>query len=116
MLYPPYNFGVVDDGIFRSGFSTSINISFLQTLNLNTIIYLGENLDDKVNEFIKDNNIKLVVLPSSSGSISEETVVEALSIIVNNQNSPVLISCQTGKNLTGEQNLSYVICFCDYSD
>ena len=41
MLYPPYNFGVVDEGIYRSGAPTSINISFLKSLNLKTIVYLA---------------------------------------------------------------------------
>lgn len=37
---PPFNFGVVDDGIFRSGFPDTTNLSFLKTLGLRSIMYI----------------------------------------------------------------------------
>lgn len=37
-LIPPLNFAMVDNGIFRSGFPESANFSFLQTLNLRSIM------------------------------------------------------------------------------
>ena len=38
LFTPPLNFAMVDDGIFRSGFPDSTNFSFLQTLNLRSIM------------------------------------------------------------------------------
>lgn len=37
-LIPPSNFGVVDVGIFRSGFPISDNFPFLESLNLRSIV------------------------------------------------------------------------------
>ncbi|CAK7898922.1 putative tyrosine-protein phosphatase Oca1p [[Candida] anglica] len=40
--YPPLNFSLVEDGIYRSGFPMPINYPFLEQLGLKTIIYLGD--------------------------------------------------------------------------
>ncbi|CAF1732791.1 hypothetical protein HID58_086292 [Brassica napus] len=40
VLIPPTNFSMVEDGIYRSGFSQLENFAFLSTLNLKSIIYL----------------------------------------------------------------------------
>ncbi|GMY22050.1 tyrosine-protein phosphatase DSP1-like isoform X2 [Fagus crenata] len=39
LYIPPLNFSMVDNGIFRSGFTDSANFSFLQTLGLRSIMY-----------------------------------------------------------------------------
>lgn len=102
MIYPPYNFGVVDEGIYRSGAPSSINYTFLSTLGLNTLVYLaaGDILDEKFIDFLKQSNIKLILMPCSN-PIAEDTVVQALSAIVDKDNRPILIACQSGKNITG---------------
>ncbi|XWS31009.1 hypothetical protein CRYUN_Cryun23aG0040400 [Craigia yunnanensis] len=59
-LIPPLNFAMVDNGIFRSGFPDSANFSFLQTLNLRSIIYLcPEPYPEANTEFLKSNGIRL---------------------------------------------------------
>lgn len=35
---PPFNFAMVDNGIYRSGFPDSTNFSFIQTLGLRSIV------------------------------------------------------------------------------
>lgn len=40
VLMPPTNFSMVEDGIFRSGFPQPANFSFLQTLNLRSVMWV----------------------------------------------------------------------------
>lgn len=37
-LVPPYNFAMVDEGIYRSGFPTVENFDFLEALNLRSVV------------------------------------------------------------------------------
>ncbi|KAL9654240.1 hypothetical protein ABK040_010272 [Willaertia magna] len=110
ILVPPINFGYVQENIFRSGQPTSINFPHLATLNLKTIIYLAP--DQPTNEFVnftKEQSINLIHIPKPSnntslsnlGLISEEIVVEALQIILNNENLPLAIMCNLGRHRTG---------------
>lgn len=38
---PPVNFGLVEEDLYRSGQPTLLNFPFLETLHLNTIVYLA---------------------------------------------------------------------------
>lgn len=40
LFTPPLNFAMVDYGIYRSGFPDSDSFSFLQTLNLRSVVYV----------------------------------------------------------------------------
>ncbi|XP_039049155.1 tyrosine-protein phosphatase DSP1-like isoform X2 [Hibiscus syriacus] len=106
-LIPPLNFAMVDNGIFRSGFPDSANFSFLQTLNLSSIIYLcPEPYPEANTEFLKSNGIKLFQFGIESYKepfvdIPEDTIREALRIVLDVRNHPVLIHCNRGKHRTG---------------
>ena len=39
-LFPPECFGMVESGVYRSAFPSEVNFSFLQTLNLKTMVLL----------------------------------------------------------------------------
>jgi len=41
--YPPQNFGMVEEDLYRSSLPTSVNFPFLDTLKLKTIIYLSSD-------------------------------------------------------------------------
>ncbi|KAF3452459.1 hypothetical protein FNV43_RR02892 [Rhamnella rubrinervis] len=106
-LMPPVNFSMVEDGIFRSGFPQPCNFRFLQTLNLRSIIYLCfEPYPEENMEFLRSNNIKLFQFgiegkTESSASIPVETIMEALKVLIDVRNHPVLIHCKRGKHRTG---------------
>lgn len=45
-LFPPLNFGYVQDELYRSAIPNEINFQFLQTLNLKTILILSPEAID----------------------------------------------------------------------
>ncbi|KAK7394666.1 hypothetical protein VNO78_15201 [Psophocarpus tetragonolobus] len=107
VLLPPPNFAMVEDCIFRSGFPTPSNFPFLQTLNLRSIIYLcpepypHENLD-----FLRSQNIRLFQFgiegkTDVSMPILKDSIMDALKVLIDVRNHPVLIHCKRGKHRTG---------------
>ncbi|EOX93343.1 Phosphotyrosine protein phosphatases superfamily protein isoform 2 [Theobroma cacao] len=106
-LIPPLNFAMVDNGIFRSGFPDSANFSFLLTLNLRSIIYLcPEPYPEANTEFLKSNGIRLFQFGIEGYkepfvNIPEDTIREALKVVLDARNHPVLIHCKRGKHRTG---------------
>ncbi|KAJ4730115.1 Tyrosine-protein phosphatase [Melia azedarach] len=106
-LIPPLNFSMVDNGIFRSGFPASANFSFLQTLCLRSIMYLcPEPYPDANTEFLKSNGIRLFQFGIEGHkepfvNIPEDMIREALKVLLDVRNHPVLIHCKRGKHRTG---------------
>ncbi|OIW02759.1 hypothetical protein TanjilG_29535 [Lupinus angustifolius] len=106
-LIPPLNFAMVDNGIFRSGFPEPVNFSFLQTLRLRSIIYLCPEPYPETNlEFLKSNGIKLYHFGIEGHkepfvNIPEDTIREALKVLLDVRNHPVIIHCKRGKHRTG---------------
>ncbi|KAG4992618.1 hypothetical protein JHK87_026075 [Glycine soja] len=125
VLVPPPNFSMVEDCIFRSGLPNPSNFPFLQTLNLRSIIYLcpepypEENLD-----FLRSQNIRLfqfgiegktifveMLIRSRfralgpvwdiSMPILKDSIMDALEVLIDVRNHPVLIHCKRGKHRTG---------------
>ncbi|XWS19350.1 hypothetical protein CRYUN_Cryun31cG0007900 [Craigia yunnanensis] len=107
LFVPPLNFAMVDNGVFRSGFPDSANFSFLQSLGLRSIIYLcPESYPEINNEFLKANGIRLFQFGIDGCkepfvNIPEETIREALKVVLDIKNHPLLIHCNRGKHRTG---------------
>ncbi|KAH1062267.1 hypothetical protein GLYMA_02G267900v4 [Glycine max] len=107
LFIPPLNFAMVDNGIFRSGFPEPANFSFLQTLGLRSIIYLCPEPYPEANmEFLKSNGIKLFQFGIEGHkepfvNIPEDTIREALKVVLDVRNHPVIIHCKRGKHRTG---------------
>ncbi|XP_051152156.1 tyrosine-protein phosphatase DSP1-like isoform X2 [Andrographis paniculata] len=104
---PPLNFAMVDNGIYRSGFPDTANFSFLQTLNLQSIIYLcPEPYPDTNVEFLKSHGIHLFQFGIEGCkepfvNIPEDKIREALKVVLDVKNHPLLIHCKRGKHRTG---------------
>lgn len=107
MYTPPENFAMVSRSIYRSSFPRVENFKFLSTLHLKSIIclipeaYPPENI-----EFNERNGIKFFQIGLSGNKepfvkIKPELVTEALKIIANPENQPILIHCNRGKHRTG---------------
>ncbi|CDR37681.1 CYFA0S01e14840g1_1 [Cyberlindnera fabianii] len=104
---PPLNFALVEDSIYRSGHPVPINFPFLRTLNLRTVIYIGDKEDNyDYYEFLKEENIefKYIKMKSSSEPFimnDPAAIIEALKVIVNTDNYPILIHSNKGKHRIG---------------
>ncbi|XP_052180512.1 tyrosine-protein phosphatase DSP1-like isoform X2 [Diospyros lotus] len=107
LLVPPLNFAMVDFGVFRSGFPETANFAFLETLGLRSVIYLCPEPYPEPNlEFLKSNGIRIFQFGIDSGKepfvdIPEGKVREALKVILDVNNRPLLIHCKRGKHRTG---------------
>lgn len=104
---PPLNFSMVDNGVFRSGFPDTANFSFLKTLGLRSIVYLcPEPYPEHNMEFLKANRIQLFQFGIEGTkepfvNIPEDTIREALKVVLDVRNHPLLIHCKRGKHRTG---------------
>ncbi|KAJ0591144.1 putative protein-tyrosine-phosphatase [Helianthus annuus] len=104
---PPLNFSMVDNGVFRSGFPDTANFSFIKTLGLRSIVYLcPEPYPDHNVEFLKANRIHLFQFGIEGTkepfvNIPEITIREALQVVLDVNNHPLLIHCKRGKHRTG---------------
>ena len=58
LYVPPLNFSLVEDGIYRSGFTMPIYYPFLEQLGINTMIYLGDLGEKKKDEKLKKKKKK----------------------------------------------------------
>ncbi|GMH11406.1 hypothetical protein Nepgr_013247 [Nepenthes gracilis] len=107
VLMPPTNFSMVEQGVFRSGFPEPSNFAFLKTLKLKSIIYLcPEPYPEVLCEFLQSQNIRLLQFgiegtKETSESIPEDIITDALKVLVDVRNHPVLIHCKRGKHRTG---------------
>lgn len=107
LYIPPLNFSLVDNGVFRSGFPDTSNFAFLQSLGLRSIVYLCPEPYPETNmEFLKAKGIKLFQFGIEGHKepfvkIPEAAIREALEVILDVKNHPVLIHCKRGKHRTG---------------
>ncbi|PSS14352.1 Tyrosine-protein like [Actinidia chinensis var. chinensis] len=107
LYMPPLNFAMVDNGVFRSGFPDIANFTFLQTLGLRSIICMCPEPYPEANaQFVKANGIKLFQFGIEGCkepfvNIPEDTIREALKVILDERNHPLLIHCNRGKHRTG---------------
>lgn len=106
-LSPPENFGPVINKIYRSSFPQPPNFAFLKTLNLKSVLCLiPEEYPKTHEEFFEKEGIKLFQMGMSGNKepfvkISSDLVTEALKIVMNPDNQPILIHCNRGKHRTG---------------
>ncbi|BBN05176.1 tyrosine-protein phosphatase SIW14 [Marchantia polymorpha subsp. ruderalis] len=107
LLIPPLNFAMVDQGVYRSGYPNSKNFTFLHKLRLRSVIYLcPEPYPESNLEFLKKDNITLFHFGIEGNKepfvdIPEDVIRDALKILLDVKNHPILIHCNKGKHRTG---------------
>ena len=108
-VVPPLNFCPVEKNLYRSGQPSALNHSFLQQLNLKSIVWLAvEDPQDSFLKFIDENNINFFynlgydsIGSNSWDGLSENSIKQALEIIADKRNHPLLICCGMGRHRTG---------------
>ncbi|KDN50820.1 protein-tyrosine phosphatase [Tilletiaria anomala UBC 951] len=105
---PPLNFELVaKGGIYRSGHPNERNFSFLRSLKLKSIMYLGlEDLRPNMSGFCEEEgiqvfHIRLQLNKEPFDEMDEDEVAAALSLILDKRNLPMLVHCNKGKYRVG---------------
>lgn len=105
---PPANFAPVERRLYRSAAPLPINFPFISLLGIKAIVWLAvEDPSDQLLDFVDDNDIRLEHLGViSAGSkpwdpMSDAAITEALNIIIDLRQYPVLVCCGMGRHRTG---------------
>lgn len=89
----------IEDGFYRGAQPTADGFKELAGLGVKTVIDLAGGDGDGA--FVKDGAIKLVHLPMHAWSLRDDRVVEALRVMSDPANRPVMVHCQHGADRTG---------------
>lgn len=104
---PPENFAPVINNIYRSSFPQIHSFSFLRTLKLKSILCLiPEEYPQMHKDFFEEEGIKLFQMGMSGNKepfvkIPPDLVTEAVKVVLDPRNQPILIHCNRGKHRTG---------------
>ncbi|KAI8898285.1 tyrosine phosphatase family-domain-containing protein [Globomyces pollinis-pini] len=116
-LEPCDNFNLITEGVYRSAFPKKRNFPFLKKLGLKSILYTGylnyfrtlilEDYPEQNVKFLEENNITLFQFGVAGNKkepfvdIPEPTICDALTVLLDVRNHPILIHCNKGKHRTG---------------
>lgn len=112
------NFYQVDDLLFRGGQPNQIGIERLKSLGIKTIISLrGENEELQLEkERVENLGMNFHNLPMSIYKRpSDPQVLKFLEIILNRDNQPVFVHCESGRDRTGAMTALYRVVVCGWS-
>lgn len=113
LLVPPLNFAMVMPGIYRSGFFNTRNYRFLKSsLKIKSILHVSQDsyTEHKIGQenliFMKENDIKMFSCKMKAhkepfGHTDEKIVAEALRILLDVRNHPILVHDDKGKHRAG---------------
>jgi tyrosine-protein phosphatase SIW14 len=107
IVIPPSNFSLVARGVYRGSYPNFRNYTFLQTLQLRSILFLcPEDYSPMNKDFLEKHNIALIRVPMEGNKepfkiIEPELVHKALEYITDSRNHPIYIHCNKGKHRTG---------------
>lgn len=107
ILTPPENFAPVINQIYRSSFPQPTNFAFLTKLKLKSVLCLiPEEYPEIHTNFFQNEGIKLFQLGMSGNKepfvkIPHDLITEAIKIVLDPKNQPILIHCNRGKHRTG---------------
>ncbi|KAI5786051.1 protein-tyrosine phosphatase, partial [Pyronema domesticum] len=94
--------------VYRSSFPKPENFEALKRLGLKTVLTLvSDPYPEENRQFLQDNGITHIQIgmPGNKETqvtpVSDETISEALDVILDCKNHPILIHCNKGKHRTG---------------
>src|SRR5512138_1509128 len=93
------NLYLVEPGLYRSARPTSAGFRELEALGIKTVLDVSGSDGDR--EAAKGTKIKLFHVPMTAFGLRNGRVLQALAIIADPANRPLLIHCQHGADRTG---------------
>ncbi|GAA5913191.1 hypothetical protein JCM6882_005813 [Rhodosporidiobolus microsporus] len=104
-LYPPLNFALVVPGVYRSGHPNKRNFPFMDSLHLRSIMYLST--DDyrhdthtwALEKGLQVLHLRIDVSKDPTVEVDEAMVKEALELVLDTRNLPILIHDNKGRLL-----------------
>jgi tyrosine-protein phosphatase OCA1 len=104
-LIPPVNYGVVEEGLYRSGLPNELNFPFLEQLQIRTLLHMStEQMNRQLLNFVDDQGIEVVSLGQAGKAlepVSPDAVISALGYILDPARYPVYVMCSQGRYRTG---------------
>mmetsp|Transcript_10442 Transcript_10442/g.22664 ORF Transcript_10442/g.22664 Transcript_10442/m.22664 type:complete len:223 (+) Transcript_10442:38-706(+) len=106
--FPRPELGVIDENdetVYRGGYPSLRNFTFLKRLGLSTIISLVKGGRDGITldlfQFCESEGITLVIVNVESKILNKNVVSELLSILMDTSQLPAYIHCSDGGESTG---------------
>ncbi|KAK6524285.1 hypothetical protein TWF694_005939 [Orbilia ellipsospora] len=103
----PKNFSMVWPGVYRSSFPAEPNFPYLKMLKLKTVLTLiPEKYPQSNIEFMQSNGIQHIQIGIAANKepfveVPLDKITQAVSVILDKRNHPILIHCNKGKHRTG---------------
>ncbi|KAG0314597.1 hypothetical protein BGZ99_008043 [Dissophora globulifera] len=105
-LIPPFRFGTVEPEVYRGAYPKQRNLRYLKRLKLRTILSLIPDSPDQIfEEFCAQQGIRSIHLPvdkvKDNVPLTYNRAVEAVQIIIDQENLPIYVHCLDGASVTG---------------
>lgn len=104
-VVPPFRFGAVEEHLYRSAHPTAVNLPFLKTLNLKSILCLTKKVEAGVEGFASSNRISIIHISVEQAfdniTLTHEHVAKFLDAVINPDNLPCIVHCYDGAGTTG---------------
>jgi len=89
----------IEDGLYRAAQPTAKGFQELSALGVRCVLNVAGGPGDDA--FIEKGSLRLFHVPMSAFGLHDDRVLEALKIMADPQNRPLLIHCQQGADRTG---------------
>jgi hypothetical protein len=89
----------IEDGFYRGAQPTASGIKELSGLGVRSILDLAGGLGDA--RFVSGDSVKLFHVPMSAWGLHDDLVLQALRIMADPANRPLMVHCQHGADRTG---------------
>ncbi|KAI7821937.1 tyrosine phosphatase family-domain-containing protein [Gamsiella multidivaricata] len=105
-LIPPFRFGTIEPEVYRGAYPKQRNLRYLKRLKLRTILSLIPDEPDEVfQKFCTKQGIRSIHLPvdkvKDNVPLTYNRAVEAVQVIIDQENLPIYIHCLDGASVTG---------------
>jgi len=93
------NLYVIEDGFYRGSQPSAQGFQELQDLGVRTVLDLSVSKGDAV--YVPGGSLKLVHIPMSAWELHDDLVLQALRVMVDPANRPLMVHCKHGADRTG---------------